>query len=157
MGYQASAALECFIVDAAPLHYAVEDAPSTYDELCDWFGPLMAGDPIPVYNGGSTHTMYSKPEINHAFRAYHDGIHLIYELGFSLDDEKQVCEVQLEHMRQHQDEYEFTAEDYAVVVADIVGQAMYYDKHKKYVNDQRRFVASCLERGILATIEQGNW
>ena len=151
--YQASPALERFIVDAAPLHYVTDDAPSTYAELKPYYDALVAGDPIPVYDGGSAYSIYSQPSINHAWRAYHDGIHLVHELGFNLEDEMQACEVQIGHMKQYSDEYDFGEEDYAAVRADIVGQAMYYAKHKRYVTNQAAFVQSCLDRGIAATIE----
>jgi hypothetical protein len=32
---------------------------------------------------------------------------------------------------------------------------MYYARYGKYVNDQARFVASCLDRGILETLDAG--
>ena len=155
--YRASRALEAFIADAAPLHYAIEDAPNSYEELMEHYDSLVTGDPIPVGSGGCEHSIYSRPEINQAWRAYHDGIHMVHELDFSLEDEEQVCEIQIEHMRLCSKDYgTFTSEDYAAVRADIIGQAMYYARYKKYVNDQARFVASCLDRGIVATLDAGD-
>lgn len=152
--YQASAALEKFVLDACPLHYVSPDAPESYKELSQYYDTLAAGDPIPVAGGGSEYTMYSQESINHAWRAYHYGIHIVHELDFSLDDEMRTCEVQIEHMRMYHDHYGFTDQDYAAVRADVVGQAMYYAKHKKYVDDQRAFVTRCLEVGILKAIEE---
>ena len=153
--YRASRALERFITDAAPLHYATADAPNSYASLMEHYGDLVAGHPIPVSNAGCADTIYSMPMINHAWRAYHDGIHMVHELGFDLEDEMQTCEVQIEHMKQHAEHYGFTGEDYLAVRADIIGQAMYYDKYKLYVRDQARFVASVLDRGIMLTLEDG--
>lgn len=152
-GYQASAALEKFVLDACPLHYVSPDAPESYKELSQYYDTLAAGDPLPVAGGGSEYTMYSQESINHAWRAYHDGIHIVHELDFSLDDKMRTCEVQIEHMRMHHDHYGFTDRDYAAVRADVVGQAMYYAKYKEYVVNQASFVQSCLDNGILATLE----
>lgn len=153
MSYQASAALEKFILDACPLHYATPEAPETYLELCEYYPALVSGDPIPVQSEGCEFSIYSQESINQAWRAYHDGIHLLHQLNFSLDDEVETCEVQVRHMQEYANEYGFTDEDYAAVRADVIGQAMYYDKYKEFVRDQAAFVQSCLDNGVMATLE----
>jgi len=152
--YKASSRLEAFIRDAAPPHIAVADAPNTYKALLLHRGTLWMGQPLPVYNGGCDRTIYSSPNVNYAFRAWHDGIHIAHELDFSPAGEQQVLAVSHAHMAQHAKRYGLVAEDFAAITADILGQVMYYQKHGKYVDDQQAFVTRCLEQGILKAIEQ---
>jgi hypothetical protein len=42
------------------------DAPDTYEKLK---AHLDAGERLVVYSGGSQHTIYADPAVNHAFRA----------------------------------------------------------------------------------------
>lgn len=154
--YRASAALERFIDDAAPLHYVAKDAPDSYEELAEFYETLMQGEPIPVSGDGCANSIYSNPGVNHSWRAYHGGIHIVHELDFSVEDETQAMEIQLAHMLDNDEHYCFQPEDYEAVKADVLGQRMYYVRYGKYVNDQARFVASCLACGILATLDAGD-
>jgi len=48
---------------------------------------------IHIWTGESENTIFGKEKINHYFRAWHDYIHLNYNLGYSITDESIVCNI----------------------------------------------------------------
>lgn len=119
------------------IDYSVSDeAPNSYAELKSL---LDGGEQLVVYSGGSETTIFADPKINFAFRAWHDLTHYQYEYDFSLIGEMFTCNAQI---------YEVTytlGADIAqhcrpYLTAEIIGQRLYYDKYKCYVEDQQAFV-----------------
>ena len=51
---------------------------------------------VTVWNGASESTLYSKPAVNFAFRAWHDSIHLKHGNDFSLRGEELTADRQIE-------------------------------------------------------------
>lgn len=140
--YKASAALEAFIVTSAPPHYATPDAPSTFAELT---AAHAKGGPLPVFDGGCDRTIYSTPAVNHAFRAWHDSLHVTLAAQFDEDGEWSVAAAQ------------FSAAhcaglprgDCDALLFDAWGQVLYARQHAgNFPTDQAAFVAACFAHGI---------
>src|SRR5208282_1357378 len=70
-------------------------APETYEEL---IAHLDAGGRMVVYSGGSERTIYGDPEVNFAFRAWHDWCHWRGRHDFSQEGERVACAMQSEHL-----------------------------------------------------------
>ena len=119
-----------------PDGYGVCDkAPSSYRELK---AHLDAGKRLVIYSGGSNATIYADPEVNYAFRALHDYTHWKGGFDFSVEGETAVCE---EQCRQLVERYGDPAGRWCDILrAEIIGQRLYYQRHKKYVCDQRAFI-----------------
>lgn len=154
MAYRASNNLERFIKYIAPPHVAVADAPDSYTKLMRQRGLLYMGQPLPVYNGGCDRTIYSNASVNYAFRAWHDKIHITHELDFSPAGEQGVLAVHLYQMGQYAREFHLVPDDFSAVIADVLGQVMYYQKAKAFVDNQAGFVSDARQRGILNAIEE---
>jgi len=112
-----------------------ETAPSTYQELKNH---LDAGKRLVVYSGGSNGTIYADPEVNYAFRAWHDYTHWKGSFDFSVEGETAVCQ---EQCRQLVERYGDSARRWCGILrAEVIGQRLFYQRHKKYVSDQRAFI-----------------
>jgi hypothetical protein len=149
---QASKALCEFVRKQAPPHYACSDAPNTWRALRDWGSYSQVGrDLLPVFDGGCDNTIYPDAATNHAFRAWHDSIHLVNGYSFSFEDE---CKVGLIHMQQAR-RAGLSKRDQDMLVADTIGQITYYNERGDYVQDQARFVADVLAHGLRATLDTG--
>ena len=155
MSYRASPALENYITESAPAHYAVlpHEAPSTYEELVSAIAKTTPTGPIPVLcTLASDMTIYSSPYVNDALRAGHDLVHYNESLTFTLHDELEVVRQQILDAESMAVEYDLTEEDIEVLFIDLAGQRMYYELHGKYVVEQDRFMQSCLSNGLGFTL-----
>ena len=143
--------LEHVIKAKAPDHYPDKFAPNSWDELKPWLDVLEKGNPIPVYNGGSDHTIYSSDEVNYAFRAWHDAIHLVYGLSFSKEDELAVATIHyqqvLDYCREHGIGVHLARQAANLIFADVAGQVEYFYTHREFVNDQAAFVYDYIDNG----------
>lgn len=137
--------LENFIQNMAPLHYACDNAPNDYKSLKRWERSNLDNDcPVmPVYNGGCDNTIWSKPEINYAFRAWHDTIHLEHGYDFTVYGEIMTCRQHMQVLREN-DLGHFVD----ILWCEIVGQVLYYARKKKYVKNQREFVLLLLANRV---------
>ena len=80
-----------------PGGFAVADeAPSTLEDLCAW---LDSGALLTVWSGASDYTIYGSPEVNAAFRAWHDFVHYQQRSPFTLAGEAAVAWSQAEQLR----------------------------------------------------------
>jgi hypothetical protein len=140
--YAASPALERAILAYAPPHAAVPDAPDTLQALQRaWAEHVGNGAPFPVWDGGCEHTIYSSPSVNHAFRAWHDTLHVA--LGAELDDEgeRRVCGASILILRGTAG---IVLDDLRAIRFEIVGQLDYAARHGgQFPDDQAAFVAAC--------------
>jgi len=133
--------LENFILNIAPLHYPCKEAPNTFEEL-----KQVNKDKVlllPVFSGGCANTIWSNPKVNHALRAWHDDIHLEYDYDFSLYGEISTARKHIEVLRKNH-----LGVFSNLFWCEIVGQVLYYNKHKKYVSNQREFVLLLLCHGV---------
>lgn len=144
--------LKAFYRFHATPHAACDDAPDTWQALQEWASSHKLGrDPLPVFSGGCEHTIYTCPENNITFRAWHDTIHLRHGLDFSRDGE-------LTAAKEHYRELLAIGAPFEVrytILADTAGQFLYHEKHGQHVINQRRFVDACLHHGIETVINSG--
>lgn len=146
MIYKASPSLEAFILASAPAHYATPDAPSTFEALRAAADACEAsGSPLPVWDGGCDRTIYSRPEVNHAFRAWHDKLHLQHGAAFDATGEMALACAHVEAARRAG----LSERDCFALFADVWGQFVYAFHHGgDFPNDQAAFVAACFSIGI---------
>ena len=116
------------------------DAPGTYKALK---GHLDAGKRLVVYDGGSEGTIYVDPAVNHAFRAWHDYSHWKGEHDFSLEGECAVFEMQRRHLLYLYGDSAQTRR--WILRAEVIGQRLFYERYKRFVDDQRGFIEAYLK------------
>ena len=109
-----------------PTFKIADDAPSTYKALKR---RLDLGLEMVVYGGGSGTTIFGDPEVNHAFRAWHDWCHWRAEADFSLQGETEVCNLMLQHLHVFYGLTSRTCYWQSILVAEIIGQSRYYEKY----------------------------
>jgi hypothetical protein len=150
--YTASPALESFIRASAPPHFATPDAPGTLEGLQEWAASAAPSDPLPVYDGGCERTIFSTPAVNHAFRAWHDSLHLAFGLGFDKVGEYGAAGLHMEAAAAAG----LLTEDQRALLFEVVGQFEYAAAHAgEFPADQALFVARCFAHGIRGAIRMG--
>ena len=101
---------------------------------------------IPVWGGASDNTVFASAPINHAFRAWHDHVHIGLRLGFDLLSESRVCEYQTRSLLRLP---WLSAVQRRVCGAllhtEIVEQARYYDRTGAFPVDQLGFARRQLQ------------
>jgi hypothetical protein len=118
------------ILSLAPKFEAKDIAPSSLKELAQLTSMV-------VWQGGSEATIYGDPTVNHAFRAWHDSLHLKLNAPFTLAGEKLVA---LEQAR-------IIGGNYGkIVIAEVVGQAEHFEKHGTFPIDQKAFITEYLRK-----------
>ena len=144
---------EAAIRQLAPKYIAVPDAPNSAVELQAWMlSHQYLRDALPVYDGNCENTIFSSPEINHAFRAWHDAVHLEHNLGFGFKDELKVARLHIAELRL----LGITGLDADLVFNDVAGQIIFFYWKKEYVKDQQKFHQHLFINGMEAiwTYEQ---
>jgi hypothetical protein len=114
-----------------------DNAPQTYEELV---AHLDAGNRMTVYSAGAERTIYGDPEVNYAFRAWHDWCHWRGRHDFSLEGERATCAMQARHLVARFGESSLTRRWGRVLHAEIIGQREFFDAHGHFPVDQRAFV-----------------
>lgn len=120
-------------------------APSTYNQVREMLSG--EGKTIYVYDGGCENTVFSSPQYNHIFRAYHDMGHYVHEKDFQFKNE-----ITLGHLQSNEVfdallsvvGLQRASRVRALVVAEIVGQIEYYQIHRHYIDDQRTYIKGYL-------------
>ena len=115
----------------APKFTAQDNAPDTLESLTRNCGRLV------VWGGGSDRTIYGEASVNHAFRAWHDSLHLRLTAPFTLEGETLVA---LEQARLCRND---ALGD--ILMAEIVGQAHYFAKYGTFPVDQMAFITAYLK------------
>ncbi len=103
---------------------------------------------IYIWTGASENTIFGNEKINHYFRAWHDYIHLNYNLGYSITEESIVCNIQRDMLP---NEWVFEKE---LINAEIIGQAHYFYMNNNFVKNQRLFTANYIDSSIKALNKQ---
>jgi hypothetical protein len=124
-----------------------EDAPDTYEKLK---AHLHAGKRLVVYGGGSEHTIYGDPAVNYAFRAWHDWTHWTGQHDLTFQGEKAACAAQHRFLIELFGNAAQIDRWAKLISAEIVGQATYFQWHKRFPVDQRGFVEAYLKDPHLA-------
>lgn len=120
---------------------AVPNAPSDMDALRAARDKCVAGRghvAFPVWDGASDSTIYSAAG-NHAFRFWHDCIHLTTGLEMNVHDEVRVGMMQAERVGLH---FGTDSLEYKLMVADTAGQSVYCAMHGEFPTNQRDWVYS---------------
>lgn len=100
---------------------------------------------ILVWTGASDNTIFGYPQHNHAFRAWHDYVHVTYGLPFNEDGERMATKIQQHHVMEFHTGTPCEAKFFCRILdAEINGQIEYFCKHGKFVEDQRAFVQNYL-------------
>jgi len=131
------------IIDIAPRYNVSDNAPNTWEDLQ---ADYKKHGIITVFAGACERSIYNNVDVNHAFRAWHDKIHLEHGLSFSYEDELEVARIHCAALPKYAD----------VLWADVAGQVWYYYKYGKYVKDQAAFVnafITCYNYGELPSYE----
>ncbi|AZZ39727.1 hypothetical protein C0Z10_08135 [Acidipropionibacterium jensenii] len=136
---------------------AVAAAPSTYQQLrgaVDY--SLVSKKPLPVSSENSATVIYTGPEVNFAFRFWHDVSHVRHGLSFALEDELELALWHLGVLERGGLSPESLA--YRLFQADIVGQLLLMGLAGRFPFDQEQFVLGCIvlgmESGVLAEIRR---
>lgn len=138
--------LEDLIIALAPKHHATYYAPSNFEDLMAFKDCIRPENDcsLPVYNGGCDNTIWSRPAVNHAFRAWHDAIHIQLEQDFSVLGETLVCQEHIKQIALILKSPQFND----LLWCEIVGQVYHYQIHKQYVLNQDKFVSTLLKHGV---------
>lgn len=93
-----------------------------------------------VWTGGSDDTIFADPEVNWAFRAWHDYVHIVNDLPFTVEGESLVAFLQAAELPK--DWYL----ERQLILSEVVGQVLYNHFHNgEFPSDQRAFtVHFCL-------------
>ena len=148
--YRASRALQAFILSRAGDYVAVDR--DTLPEVQAMIDLNYEPDMMPVWSGGCERTIYSAPAVNHAFRAWHDRLHIRLGAAFNADGEFRVACAHVAEARKAG----LSDADCCALWADVWGQFRYAETHGgEFPANQDIFVAAvfrrCLDAAITAT------
>lgn len=129
-----SVELNAAILELAPAFTVRDEVPSTFPQI-------MAAPGI-VWSGGSDATIYGDARVNWAFRAWHDATHCTMLYDFSFAGEAMTCEAQIAELLQRYPNA--PALWPAILRAEVIGQALHYQQHGQFPEDQRAFVRRLL-------------
>lgn len=123
-------------MNGAVLQMASSLFPTGYDVVSDAEAPHDLAELVLCMAGGKGRlavsgdycedTAFGDPEVNIAFRAWHDWTHYHHRLPFTLEGETAVAYMQIEHLR-HIGLYTPFRE--AFILAEVVDQAAYFDRY----------------------------
>ncbi len=131
-------------------------APTTTDNFDKFVAETEANGYMTISLEGCENTIYKTDDCSGVFynilaRVWHDTHHLNSHLGFSANDEKIVCDLQIQEFldwcidNNLGDEYKSDVSNaIKIIKADIVGQLEYYDKFKQFVPIQINFILEYL-------------
>ncbi len=115
---------------AKGLVYLVKDiAPSTTIDLFN-------STSLIIWSGASELTIYQDASINYMFRALHDSMHIKTGLDFSIKSEIELGKIQAS--KQTSDLMR------ELFYSEIVGQALYFEKNNKFIDNQVQFTLDYL-------------
>ena len=134
--------LEEMILKIAPDHIACEDAPNTMAELLHWYH--SGSGAMPVYSGASDKTIWSSPEVNYAFRAWHDMVHIMFNYDFSFEGEISTARTQIQQTKECLGTDKFND----LLWCDIAGQVGYFAVFNNFPEDQKELVFQLLANGV---------
>jgi hypothetical protein len=118
-----------------------DDAPQTFDALTT---QLRGGGRMVVWSGGSERTIFGDPAVNYAFRAWHDWCHWRGRHPFTPAGERACLRAQRRHLLALYGDGPRTRRWIALLTAEVLGQQRHFDRHGRFPDDQRAFVAAYL-------------
>lgn len=129
-----NAELNSRILRLAPKFEAQDNAPYSFETLKANSGRLV------VWSGASDQTIYGDAKVNHAFRAWHDSLHLKLDADFSFEGERRVAAEQARLIG--------SDSMGLIIMAEVVGQVEYLNKYGHFPVDQVQFLRNYL-KGII--------
>lgn len=103
---------------------------------------------IVVWTGESDNTVFGDPQVNHAFRAWHDYVHVNFDLPFTEAGEHTVMQIQQRQV-DTLGGYAFTAQEkklfWDLLECEIDGQIKEFVRTGDFVKDQRAFAQKYME------------
>jgi hypothetical protein len=129
------------------------EAPDRYQPLVSAYQHSKAsGEPLPISSENSHSVIYTSPDVNVAWRFWHDVHHVELGLSFKSVDELALALWHLGELQQAG--FSRGSMPWRLLHADLVGQAHLWALARRYPEDQASFVRSCLslgfEQGLLA-------
>ena len=103
-----------------------------------------------VWSGASATTIYGDPEVNYAFRAWHDYHYWRSGLDFTPHHEAIVAELQCADIIKVYGDSEMTRHWCEIIRAEVIGQMAHFYLHGDYPVDQMAFVQAYLKDKIVA-------
>lgn len=125
-------------------YFPVDNAPNDYDALYDmWRHCQSDNGPFLVWSGGSDKTIYTTQAANHAFRFWHDILHVTKGLKFDTMDEIEIGIIQTKAI---QAEFGKDSLEAKIMLADTVGQSVYAQMNQgEFPDNQVSFVYSLIQ------------
>lgn len=99
---------------------------------------------VKVWSGASDTSIFQSADVNEAFRAWHDYVHITHDLPFTLDGEIKVCRIQQEYIRDKNIDATVKAVSLRLLEIEVIEQVKYFFDTGKYVKDQRQFTVDKL-------------
>lgn len=100
---------------------------------------------ITIYAGGSDGTIFDCADTNRMFRAWHDWAHLTLNANFSMEGETAACELQAAQIFARYGDGDTGRGMVAVLRAEIIGQARFWQRNRRFVSRQRAFTMAYLD------------
>lgn len=133
--------LNQFIIDNQYKYpYVINNELHTLVEITEFY---KSKGVLGVSDIGCENTIFGNKNINLAFRAWHDSIHIKHNLPFTLEGELAVFN---EIQSQLHCNYYF---EKLLLYGDIIGQTLYYEKYKVFPDNQRDFVIDFLTKNLI--------
>jgi len=110
-------------------YHIAKVAPSNLVEMRAAWGKLS----YPIYDQGNINTVYYLQAHNHAFRFWHDVLHLTHNLDVTFEDELTISEMHAKEAR------EYGTDAALLMRIDTRGQSEYYKEHGAFPEDQLAF------------------
>jgi hypothetical protein len=117
------------------------DAPQTYEQL---IRQIETQGIIAVWNGASEHTIFGDPEVNYAFRAWHDWCHWRGRHFFTPEGERAATLMQCDQLVTLYGDTPRTRYWHRIIEAEIIGQTSYREMYGEFPVDQYAFVVDYL-------------
>lgn len=140
---------EHFILMSAPKHIASEDSPNTYESVRKFW---MDEGLFHVFSGGTPveNTIFSSREVQYAYRAWHDSIHMKYEIPFGMQSELAVARLQESIAL----DAGVAADDAKLLRLDLEAHIeYYYASGLNHPDKQLDLIEYCLTNGIQVMVE----
>ena len=111
-----------------------------------------SGLPFRVLQDFSENTIFNSASTNWAMRFWHDTRHVWRGADFSTEGELQVASCHLARARTQG--FGRGSLEYALLLADTVGQTLYLARTKRFVVQQRQFAIDCVRFDFDTAVEQ---
>lgn len=124
------------------------------DTLEDLMVEYHARGRITVMESASDQTIYGDAEVNYAARAWHDWVHIMYELPFNVKGEREACAIQQRHIFQRLGQGDNATLYARWLWAEVIGQTEHFTKWNVFPFDQIAFVKAYATLGPQVALTQ---